>query len=230
MIKNSDDIKYSKELFAELKNSFSNFHTIIHFLNQLEKYQNRRKELKKFLEIKLDSQNRIIENIFKNSEKILQHNQKIISISNSSTLIKLFEYHQDKSLSFYICESRPQFEGRIFASELTTMKFEVKLITEAQMAEHVKISDFAIISADQILADGSAVNKVGSQQLAIICKYFKKPFYVISDQTKKTRRKTYKKDIREKAEILPKKLKNIDAENYYFETIPKELITEIITD
>ncbi len=225
-----EEIDFTKDLFALLRSRFSNFHTIIHFLGKLEKISAEKSEIKKFLTKQLKLKDKQISKIGFETEKLLSNNPKIISISNSSTLTKLFEFHSEKKMRFFICESRPKFEGRIFAAELSKLKFQVKLITEAQMAEHVKQCNFAVIGADQILSNGSIVNKAGSYQLAILCKYFRKPFYVISDKTKKTRKNTFRKDVQEKNEILPKKLKNIEVENYYFEVVPADLITEIITD
>ncbi len=227
---NVESLDINPELLEFLKERFNNFTTITNFLSHLESICDDKTRLQNFLKKKLSSDKKVIENIFKDSLPYLSDKKKIITLSNSSTLRNLFSYYSDYNLKFFVCESRPKFEGRTFARNLSSYGFEVKIITDAMMAEHVKLSDAAVIGADQILADGSVVNKVGSLQLAIICKHFGKPLFVIADKTKKTRKKSFIKDNQPAKEIISNISELIEVENYYFERINNNLITRVITD
>jgi methylthioribose-1-phosphate isomerase len=87
-----------------------------------------------------------------------------------------------------------------------------------------------IVGADIILENGNVVNKTGSRNAAIICRHFHKPFIVLATKDKFVNKKFYKSNQENPGEILSKRNKNIEVNNYYFEEIEKALVTRIITD
>lgn len=223
----------SAELISYLKNSFIEFSNIQNYLNQLEKIINDdSKNIDSFFNDFINDKSKMIEKIYKNSYDELKDFRKFITISNSNTLLNYFKIFAKnvKDISVVICESRPVFEGRTFAENLIELGINVKLITEAMVANETKNIDAAVIGADSILQNGNVINKVGSKLLAITCNYYDKPVYVLADKSKFSNSNTFNQKEKPSDEIWDSNSEMIKIENYYFEEIEKELITKIFTD
>ncbi len=158
--------------------------------------------------------------------------KRVITLSRSGTVLEILKlWHQkNKKLKVVVCESRPKFEGRLMAKELADNGINVELITDAMMGLYVPKVDAAIIGADTVLKNGNVVNKVGSKSLALLCKEYKKPFYVVTSKSKLSKKKIFKPKKENPQEIWDKKVKNLSISNIYFEEIEKKLITKIFTD
>ena len=158
--------------------------------------------------------------------------KSILTISKSGTLINIFKmWHKRKSnLKLIITESRPANEGKLMAKELLKTGLKVELITEAMSGIFIPKSDAVIIGADAVLKNGNVINKSGSLSLAVLCEYYKKPFYVLTTKSKFVNRNRYKIS-EESSEIVWKFTHpNLRAINIPFEEIDRKLITEIISE
>jgi translation initiation factor 2B subunit (eIF-2B alpha/beta/delta family) len=98
------------------------------------------------------------------------------------------------------------------------------------MSLYVQNVDAVIIGADTVLSNGNVVNKAGSKALALLCKEYKRPFYVVTAQSKYSRKKTYRSKSENPDEVWDKKVKNLSINNIYFEEIEKKFITKIFTE
>ena len=183
----------------------------------------------------LDQQNgKIInryKNLFKESLPYLKNSKRIVTLSNSKTVVEVLKrLNKVQRIIVIIGESRPQFEGRIMAKQLLKHKIKVEIIPDALLPNTIEKSDAAIIGADIILASGDIVNKIGSRSLAIACKYFKKGFFVLATSDKLSKKKKYVIEKRNGKEIWNYNHKLLSKTNYYFEVVEKKLITKVITD
>jgi len=161
--------------------------------------------------------------IYQNAQFILQNHNRIISISNSHTLFKYFQFAQNNNQKFaiFILESQPCGEGKTFYSKLKSIEIDAKLREDSQLKETVQQIDAAIIGCDMISESGFVVNKIGSRHLAEECRDFNKPFYVLGDNSKIISDKTLMQKINHSSKTIRGEL---------FEIIEKDLITQIITD
>ncbi len=217
--------------FPTLSEHFKEFATISNLISTLEKidYEN----IEYYLREEINSSKNIYSSLYKNLEQILSNNAKIITISNSNTLTQIFNiaFNQFPKIKFYVSESRPINEGIIMAERLSQIGFDVTLITEAMIPKFVKKCDFALSGADKILPDGGIINKIGTKSLAISCKYYGKPFYVVSKKNKFTQSPEIHFSEHSESEIYSGKAKTFSiAKNVYFEKIDSNLITKIITE
>ncbi len=83
-------------------------------------------------------------------------------------------------LKVVCAETRPYFQGaRLTATVALEQGFDVTVITDNMPAAAMKngMIDLFTSAADAISCDGYVVNKVGTFQLAILCKYFEIPYY-----------------------------------------------------
>jgi len=168
--------------------------------------------------------------LFKNTFPFLKNVKKIITLSNSRTIIEILKKLSGKrKIVVTIAESRPKLEGRLLAKELLKNKIGVEIIPDAFLPNAVERNDAAIIGADIILKNGDVVNKIGSRNLAILCKHFEKPFYVLATSDKFSTKKKYSPEKRNENEIWDFCHRLLKKTNYYFEVVEKRLITKLIS-
>ena len=227
-----------KKLFEysiiEAEKSLYHFAAINNYINKLKKLLTKKdiESVKLFLNEFDRTQNQKIENIFRNLLNELPTVNNILTISKSGILIQVFKLWKERkrNLKLIIAESRPMNEGRNTAKELLNAGIKVELITDAMAANYVPLIDAVAVGADAVLKNGNVVNKSGSLSLAVLCKYFKKPFYVLSTKSKYIN-KTKFKIIRENPDqVWNYNHPNLVTSNIPFEEIDKKLITKIITE
>ena len=87
---------------------------------------------------------------------------------------------QGKEVKVICAETRPYYQGsRLTASVACDMGFDVTVITDnmpAYTLQHKNVDVFTSAS-DVITMDGHIINKVGTFQIAMACKYFGIPYY-----------------------------------------------------
>jgi translation initiation factor eIF-2B subunit delta len=156
----------------------------------------------------------------------------ILTYSFSGGVFSILKKAKEKGKRFevVVSESRPMFEGRKLALSLGKLGIPVTLVTDAALGLCVKESDLVLVGADCI-SEKSFVNKVGTYGLSLLAKELGIPFYVASDWTKFISEKWRKspKRLADPKEVLSRKLKNVKAENQYFEEIPLLCCKKIIT-
>ena len=209
------------------------FSTVQSFTKEFRKIidKNNKTQILDFINKQYEEIDNRYSNLFKNSLPYLKNCKRIVTLSNSKTVIEILKRLNEKKKIFVtVAESRPQLEGRIMAKELLKNKIKVEIIPEALLPNAVEKADVAISGADIILSNGNIVNKTGSRSLAILCKYFKKPFYVLATSDKFSKKKKYVPEKRDSGEIWKYSHKYLTKTNFYFEVVEKKLITKVITD
>ncbi len=221
-------------LLLNLKKHFFTFHTIIDYLSQLEEIYLTEGSDKVYDYVRnfFMTEREVYDRIFKNFTKSVKKIKSLITISNSRTVYEVIErlYRQNKKLTVTVCESRPQNEGRILAEALLDLGIKVRFITETMIPKHTESADICLVGADTILKNGNVINKTGTKLLAITCKFYKKPFYVLADKSKMKNSNSFRPQAEPHQEIWDFRHPKLVIENYYFEVIEKKLITKIILD
>ncbi len=170
--------------------------------------------------------------IANNLKKLLTQETSIVTFSRSQTVLEVIKHlHKEGYIkTIYVSEARPTQEGIKLAEELTKEGVEVTLCIDIYLPEQIQKADKVIIGCDAILPDNSIINKVGSKTLAIVAKHYKKDFIVIGDEYKYTEPTKVEFKHGPVNEIYTGDIGNIRVINPYFETVPKDLITYIITN
>ena len=90
------------------------------------------------------------------------------------------------ALSVWVDETRPLLQGaRLTAWELFTLGIPATLVADV-MAGSLMASgdvDLAIVGADRIAANGDVANKIGTYQVAVLCRHHDIPFYVAAPRS-----------------------------------------------
>jgi methylthioribose-1-phosphate isomerase len=185
--------------------------------------------------------------------KLLKHNNTVMTICNAGILATI-DYGtalgviysacaQGKNTKVFSCETRPLLQGaRLSAWELYKQGVDVTMIadnTAASLMAKQKV-DLVIAGADRIAANGDSANKIGTLNLAILCKYHKIHFYIAAPKSTFDLKISSGHDIkiemrnaREVTKILFKKEaapSGVKALNPAFDVTPHQLISAIITD
>ena len=132
-----------------------------------------------------------------------------------------------------VTESRPMMEGKQLAKELGSEGFKVVLMVDGAAGMYVSAADICLIGADSVQYNGSVINKVGSKLLAYSARDQGVPYYVICDTSKFNVLNYLGQSIELEAKTpdeVSEPLNNVDIKNPYFEVIPPELITGVVTE
>lgn len=124
-------------------------------------------------------------------QEFIQDGARILTICNTGFLATggegtaaavIYKAHDNgKDVQVFACETRPLLQGsRLTAWEMQHAGIPVKMLVDSAAASLVSSGkiDLCIIGADRIAANGDTVNKIGSLQLAVLCSYYRVPFYV----------------------------------------------------
>jgi ribose 1,5-bisphosphate isomerase len=158
---------------------------------------------------------------------------KIMTISYSSTVLRTLLAAASNIARVYVCEGRPLMEGRQLAERLRAEGLAVTLLTDAQAFVTMPQIDAVLLGADSILPDGSAVNKVGSAQLALAAHQCHTLVLVAADRLKFVRdvaARDVELEVQPAAEVWPEAPDGIEVLNVYFEAVPAHLINELISE
>ena len=209
------------------------FEIINSYLKELDRIlrEKNKTELINFLTNYSKKEDKKIESIFSKIYPVVKYIECVITLSRSKTVIEVLKlwYKKNKKLKVVICESRPKYEGRLMALDLVKAGIKVELITDAMMGIHVPKIDAAVIGTDSVLKNGNVINKVGSKALALFCREYKKPFYVVTTRSKYSNKNIFISKKENPKEVWDKH-KNLKVSNIYFEEIEKKFITKIFTD
>lgn len=165
--------------------------------------------------------------------------KSVATYSRSSSIamgLKQLSEQQDKDQlpDLILFESRPMLEGKKLALEAASWGYDIKYFSDAGMAIALRKfkPDMVIVGADTIFPDGDVVNKLGSVALALLCREYKIPFYVVSSTLKLLLQEIAFSIQNYPAQELWEgdKPDNIQVFNPYFEIVPAKYITGYITE
>lgn len=192
--------------------------------------------------------NKIGENgfdIFQKKSNVLTHcNTGKLATGGNGTAFNVINYAFKKGFVNYVYadETRPLLQGsRLTAFELNKAGIPFSInsdSTAAFLMQKGKI-DLVITGADRIAKNGDSANKIGTYNLAVLCKYHKIPFYIAAptstiDLNCKTGDEI-KIEFRDRSELNSFHNTKITSDEFAvfspaFDITPNELITGIITE
>ncbi|MEO0123602.1 MAG: S-methyl-5-thioribose-1-phosphate isomerase [candidate division WOR-3 bacterium] len=181
--------------------------------------------------------------LIKNGYKIMVHcNAGALATSGIGTALGILYTAKEmgKKFTVYSCETRPLLQGaRLTTWELTKNGIETYAICDNMAATYMPEMDLLLVGADRIARNGDTANKIGTQGLAIIARYYRVPFYVAAPIS------TFDFNIKSGSEI-PIEFRCADEIFYFnnrriiaqqakacnpaFDVTPEKLITGIITE
>jgi translation initiation factor 2B subunit (eIF-2B alpha/beta/delta family) len=236
----AEELTLLPELFGQFKSDMADFAVISHFCDfilnsfKAESIQSSN-DLQNIIErYRKDWQgvNSRIADVFMRNVDI--KGKTVLLHSQSSTIISLFEKLKNISESVNIIqtESRPMYEGRLQAEKLAALGFNVKLVTDTGFTPLLDNIDLSILGADRIYSN-VLINKTGSYAIGLLCRKKNIPVYVLADSRKFIRTdKSATETLKTKpgSEIWSNSPRGITPVNHYFEQVPLDVITKVITE
>jgi ribose 1,5-bisphosphate isomerase len=166
----------------------------------------------------------------------IQKGSTIMTYCHSSSVTNAIKkaYGMGRVEKVYVCETRPRYQGRITATELSAHGIDTFLIVDGAMATYAKKADIAMVGADAITSTGDLINKIGSCSLSMVFKEYAKPFVSVAEALKYDPDTAFgfsinieNRDAKEIWEKPPKKLKIF---NPAFDQTPAGNIAAYITE
>ena len=175
--------------------------------------------------------------------KVLTHcNAGALATGDYGTALGVIRSARDKISHVWVDETRPFLQGaRLTAWELMKEEIPCRLICD-NMAGHFmqrRMVDAVVVGADRITANGAVANKIGTYNLAVLCRFHEIPFYVAAPYSTVDLNLSDGMDIpieeRDRREvthvgqtqIAPD---NVPVANPAFDVTPPELVSAIITE
>ncbi len=167
---------------------------------------------------------------------LLKRSKMVMTYSSSSTVFESlrYAYMHGSRFKVVVLESRPMNEGAHMMRQLSNLSIPVTYTTDAAGMSMLASVDIGtvIIGGDAIHKNGF-VCKTGSRAITEICKIKKIPLYGLCGTEK-----IIPKELNDRFVILNKpeqeltKFKNrfVTIVNRYFEVVPLDMFTKIITD
>ncbi len=181
---------------------------------------------------------------FKNNQKVIaekgasliKNGMKIFTHCHASTVERvLVEAHrQGKKFTVYNTETRPRYQGRITATELSKAGIKVVHTVDSAGRQLLRQCDLFLIGCDSITTSEKIINKIGTEGLFDAAQESKVPVYICTNSWKYDTASTDKKDTeieqRDGKEVWDKPPKNVTIFNPAFEKIDLKKSKGIVSE
>ncbi len=202
-----------------------------------------REEVKDLTRIVSSASQQFLKNLEDSKEKIgeigakrIKDNSVVLTHCHSSSITYLLKRTKLDGKSFeVICtETRPIFQGRLTATELSEQGIKTTLIVDSAARFFMNRVDLAIVGADAITSQGNVINKIGTSMIALAAQEARTPFYVVSELLKfdpVTMYGDYERiEERSPKEIWEEPPKNLTIRNPAFDVTRRDFIHGIICE
>lgn len=175
--------------------------------------------------------------------RVLTHcNAGALATGDYGTALGVIRSAREKISHVWVDETRPFLQGaRLTAWELLKEEIPCRLICDNMAAHFMQRGqvDAVVVGADRITALGAVANKIGTYNLAVLCRFHEIPFYVAAPYS------TVDLKLREGNEIPIEERPTLEVThikgqqvaptgvpvaNPAFDMTPPELVTAIITE
>ena len=165
--------------------------------------------------------------------EMMEKDSVVFTHCHSNTIEAMLEKAwRDKKISEVLCtETRPRFQGRITAENLSCFGIPVTMIVDSAAATFVKKADYFFSGADSITADGSVINKIGTRAISLAAKKANVPHYVVTSSYKfdaETLMHDTEIEERDQDEVWAERHKSLKIANPAFDVTEAELVAGII--
>ena len=133
-----------------------------------------------------------------------------------------------------VTETRPLYQGRKTARELTEAGVPVRFYVDSGARIALREADVMMIGTDAVLADGKIINKIGSEMFAEVAGGYDVPVYVVTNSWKFDPMSSfgYEREIEKRTaeEVWEEPPEGVDVVNYAFERIAPEKVDGVVSE
>ncbi len=195
-----------------------------------------KKDLQKFCTEYLEKRKNAAKQIALNGAKIIKKNSILLTHCHSKNVSNIFckAFDSGKIERVYCTETRPLFQGRITAKELSSHGIPVTQIVDSNVFQILPKINYFFSGADAITVKGELINKIGTQQISFLAKQFNIPHFVATSSEKFDAQTFYGKKtvIEERSwkEVWLEKPSKLSISNPAFDLTPSHYLKSIVTE
>jgi translation initiation factor 2B subunit (eIF-2B alpha/beta/delta family) len=184
----------------------------------------------------LDWANEARERIHHIGAALIPDGGNVFTYTLSETAMGVFKkaWSDGKVFQLYLSESRPNNDGLITADALAKLGVQVFIGIDACISQLVAQADIMIVGGEAIMADGSAICKVGTYLSALTAREYGIPVYVVTDTMKFNVSSMLGLPLRMKpivhSDIFSNNHSSVGVHGYRYDSTPADLITGIVTE
>jgi ribose 1,5-bisphosphate isomerase len=166
----------------------------------------------------------------------VKHDAVVFTHCHSSTVMLILAKAKLDGTKFEVhnTETRPAFQGRITAKELSALGIKVSHYVDSAVRLAMKKADVFLFGADAIQSDGRIVNKIGTELFLEIANRYDIPTYCCAVSWKFDPMTVYGVDEpienRRRDEVWKNAPKDVQIMNPAFEVISPNLVTGVISE
>ncbi|HEX7037666.1 MAG TPA: S-methyl-5-thioribose-1-phosphate isomerase [Pseudomonadales bacterium] len=160
-----------------------------------------------------------------------------VSALGTATAPMYLRHREGVPFRVLVDETRPLLQGaRLTAWELSRAGIDVTLICDNAAASLMAAGevDLVLVGTDRVTRNGDVVNKIGTLNLAVLCRHFGIPFYVACPSSTYDPATPSGAEVeieeRDAAEVLGDVAAPVPVRNPAFDVTPAELVTGIVTE
>jgi len=178
--------------------------------------------------------------IIENGVELLSDVDALYTHCHSSTVEDIIKKLHDNipALKVFASETRPLYQGRITVKNLLSAGIDTTMVVDSASSMFILSDrhpdvDAVVLGCDEIVSDGSFVNKIGTLDIALACQYGGKPLYVATtvlklDPTTESQHSVI--EYRSAQEIWEAAPEGLTIINPAFDIVPASLVTGYITE
>jgi translation initiation factor 2B subunit (eIF-2B alpha/beta/delta family) len=172
------------------------------------------------------------EKVTSNGAELIENGYRVMTYSNSSTIIETFKkaVSSGKKFEVIISEARPVREGVLMARAVRDLGLSVTLVADSALFQEMEGVNLVMVGADS-LSPQYLINKIGTRGLASQARLLGKDMIAVASSEKvlPSDIDNYRKEYRPPNEIVSDR-EGINVVNYYFDQTPLHLISKIVTE
>ncbi len=136
----------------------------------------------------VEEQNNALETIAEIGSRLIEDGDVVMTHCNSDTVVLLLKraWDEGKKIEVFCTETRPRYQGHLTAKELSEHGIPTTMSVDSAahlFMREMKV-DKVIVGSDTVYANGDAINKIGTSQIAICAKDMNIDFIVATESLK----------------------------------------------
>ncbi|KAL9675725.1 hypothetical protein QQ045_003931 [Rhodiola kirilowii] len=116
----------------------------------------------------------------------IHHNEVILTLGSSKTVLEFLCAAKDKKRSFrvFVAEGAPRYRGHSLAKELVARGLQTTVITDSAVFAMISRVNMVIVGAHAVMANGGIIAPIGLNMVALAAQRHAVPFVVLAGSHK----------------------------------------------
>uniref|UniRef100_A0A7N0ZSE1 Translation initiation factor eIF2B subunit beta n=1 Tax=Kalanchoe fedtschenkoi TaxID=63787 RepID=A0A7N0ZSE1_KALFE len=126
------------------------------------------------------------EQIAEQAVEHIHHNEVILTLGSSKTVLKFLCAAKEKKRSFrvFVAEGAPRYRGHTLAKELVARGLQTTVITDSAVFALISRVNMVIVGAHAVMANGGIIAPIGLNMVALAAQRHAVPFVVLAGSHK----------------------------------------------